>query len=61
MGFSGLKGDCLRSSEAMSPDSRKFPSVEATSDSFFFLHIIFENKNGTNGINVYVHECTLFL
>ena len=35
-----------------SPESQKCPPVPVTSDSFFFLHIIFKNKYGTNGFNV---------
>ena len=40
------RGDCLRSTEKPSPESRKFSSVPVTGDSVcFFLLIIFRNKN----------------
>ena len=35
--------------QKQSPENWKFSSVPVTSDSFFFLHIIFKIKNGTNG------------
>ena len=33
-------------------ESRKFPYVPVSSDSFFFLNIIYTNKNGTNGFKI---------
>ena len=43
-----------------SPESQKFPSVPVICDSFFFLHIIFKDKNRTNGFDVCVNECTIY-
>ena len=48
--------------QKQSSESQKFLSVLVSSDSFFFLHIIFKNNNWvTNGFNVYVNDCTIFL
>ena len=51
MGFSGLDGGLFTQNrgsaevlQKQSPEGRKLPSVQATSDSFFFWHIIFKNK-----------------
>ena len=66
MGFSGLEGGILRSTEALPrycrnshARSENFRRLLVTSDSFFFLHIIFKNKNRNNGFNVCVIDCII--